>query len=71
MVFVIVAVDGYAAVVRDWPRHCRHACDDARCGVITQDGVCCVAVFPSAAEDEDLPVAHGHAAALLKGRRET
>lgn len=58
MVFVIVAVDGDAAVVGDRPRHGRHTCDDACCWVVTQDGVCRFAILPSAAEDEDLPVAH-------------
>ncbi len=58
VVLVIVAVDGYAAVVGDRPRHGCHSCDDACCRVVTHDGVCCLAVFPSATEDEDLPVAH-------------
>lgn len=69
VVLVVVAVDGYAAVVGDGPRHGRHPCDDARRRVVAQDGVCGVTVLPSAAEDEDLTVAHRHAAALLqKGR---
>lgn len=65
VVFIGVAVDGHAAVVGDGPRHGRYAHDDARRWVVTQDGVCGFAVFSSAAENEDLPVAHRHAAALL------
>ena len=58
VILVVVAMDGYTAVVGDWPWHGCHPCDDTRSRVITQDGVCCFAAFPSAAEDEDLTIAH-------------
>lgn len=58
VVFIGVAVDGHAAVVGDGPRHGRYAHDNARRWVVTQDGVCGFAAFSSAAENEDLPVAH-------------
>lgn len=65
VVLVIVAVNGYTAVVGDWPRHGGHPCDDACRWVVTQDGVGGFAIFPSSTEDEDLTVAHRHATALL------
>lgn len=68
VVFIGVAVDGHAAVVGDGARHCRYVNDDARRRVVAKDGVRGVAAFPSAAKDEDLPVAHRHAAALLRDR---
>lgn len=58
VVLVIVAMDGYTAVVGDRPRHGCNPCDDACCRVVTQDGVGCFAIFPSATKDEDLTVAH-------------
>lgn len=58
VVFIGVAVDGHAAVVGYGPRHGRYAHDDARRRVVAQDGVRRVAVFSSAAENKDLPVAH-------------
>lgn len=66
VVFIGVAVDGHATVVGDGSRHGRYAHDDARRWVVTKDGVRGVAAFSSAAKDEDLPVAHRHAAALLR-----
>lgn len=66
VVFIGVAVDGHATVVGDGSRHGRYAHDDARRWVVTKDGVRGFAAFPSAAKDEDLPVAHRHAAALLR-----
>lgn len=68
MVFIGVAVDGHASVVGDGPRHGRYAHDDARRRVVTQDGVRGVAAFPSATKDKDLPVAHRHAATLLRDK---
>lgn len=68
VVLVIVAVDGYTAVVGDRPWHGCHTCDDACCRVITQDGVCCFTIFPSATKNKDLTIAHWHATALLQGR---
>lgn len=65
VVLVVVAVDGDAAVVGDGPWHGGHPRDDACGRVVAQDGVGGLAVLPSAAQDEDLPVADGHAAALL------
>lgn len=65
VVFLGVAVDGHAAVVGDGPRHGRYAHDNSCRWVVTQDGVRGFAVFSSAAKNEDLPVAHGHATALL------
>lgn len=70
IVLFVVAVDGHTAMVRDWPRHGSHSRDDACCWVITEDGVCGLTVFPSAAKDEDLAVAHWHATALLQEGRE-
>lgn len=68
VVFIGVAVDGHAAVVGDGPRHGRYAHDNARCWVVTQDGIRGFAGFSSAAKNKDLPVAHWHAAALLGDR---
>lgn len=61
-------MDGHASVVGDGPRHGRYAHDDACRRVVTHDGVRGVATLPSATKDEDLPVAHRHAAALLRDR---
>jgi len=58
IVLVIVAVDGYTAVVGDGSRHGRNSCDDTRCRVVAQDRVRGFTVFPPATENEDLSVAH-------------
>lgn len=71
LVFVAVAVDGHAAVVRDRPQHGRHSRDDACGRVVTHDAVRGFARFPSASKDEDLAVAHRHATALLHRERLT
>lgn len=70
MVLVIVAMDGYAAVVGDRPWHGCHSCDDAGRRVVAQDGVCSFPSFPSATKDEDLAIAHRHATALLQEGRD-
>lgn len=57
-VFVIVTMDGYAAVVGDGSRHRGCSRHDACCWVVTQDGVCGFAIFPPATEDVDLSVTH-------------
>ena len=64
---LVVAVDGDTAVVRDGPGHGRHTSDDAGGGVITHDAVGRLATLPAPAQDEELPVAHRHATALLVG----
>lgn len=56
-------------MVGDGSRHGGHPRDDACGRVVAQDGVGGVAVLPSAAQDEDLPIADGHAAALLHPER--
>lgn len=66
VVLVIVAVNGDATMVGDGSRHGGHPRDDACGRVVAQDGVGGLAVLPSAAQDEDLPVADGHAAAFLQ-----
>lgn len=71
VVLVIVAVNGDAAVVGDGSWHGGHPRDDACGRVVAQDGVGGLAVLPSAAQDEDLPVADWHAAALLQPQGET
>lgn len=71
VVLVIVAVNGDAAVVGDGSWHGGYPCDDARERVVAQDGVGGLTVLPSAAQDEYLPVADRHAAALLQPEGET
>lgn len=70
MEFLIVAVDGDAAVVGDGAGHGGHARDDAGGGVVAQDGVRGLPVLPSPPQNEDLSVAHRHATALLAGVKE-
>ena len=67
---LIVAVDSHTAVVGDRPGHGRNAGDDARGGVIAQDGVRGLARLSPTAQDEDLPVTNRHSTTLLQRQKE-
>ena len=68
---LVVSVYGDTAMVGDGSGHGCHPRNDACGGVVTQDIVRGFAILSSAAENEDLPITHRHAAALLQemGRR--
>lgn len=64
VILLIVSMYGNTAMVGNGPGHGSHSCDDARCRVVTQNGVCCFAIFFSAAKDKDLTITHRHATTL-------